>query len=776
MDFKKIMIVCAMIITSCKKDLGNPPEIKLYSIISIQSGLLIEFEVVDEDFEMAKLYLSGNLYKTYSVQHVRDTIFGVIPFNFYNVKIVAKDEKGNERVKEYLITYGPPPLTYTTGYYYWLNETIRFIWSPVLNAESYELQISRSFDDWSSNIVVDTFVIDTVLVITLNNVGGYYWRVRASKGSLRSEWSVINSLHVEDLSPPNLIDPLNDTCWINEVVIFSWYEKAGANRYAFELATNPQFSNILIDTIVNDLSISWPSGGNLGWYYWRVRAGRDTFWTLWSDAGSFEIISVPAPPVLLSPSNNSSFWNSENIRFSWTHVNGAQGYEIEVFKESFGRVFSAYTSSEYYNWTPGYSFTGGYYARVRGKRENIYTLWSDSVNFSLVNSIPNILSPDNNSSFWNCDTLIFRWNVVELATSYRLQVSSYQDFRDYVVEQVISDTMLKWVPLSQNGKFYWRVRAEKDGFSGYFSDIRTLYLCPYAISAYSWPNVEFFEVKENSVFVVSNGGTSSIPKGRLSIINFSTPEAPFVFADFLETSIFPTKYTCLSVSGNYIFVVDSIWGLRVFEVSGSNLQKIASWDFYPSSTFYVFVKDNFLYTIDGGTTSRRLSKFDISNPANPRLLGGIDISYALSIFADNNYAYIAAGVNGVVIVDTRSMNIQSRVVTPSAALSSCKLGNYLIVALGSGGLCVIDVSNPSSPRVLSTYSRINAISVNVFANEAICTGLNNLITVLDLNNPLAPKEFGYFRPYGKNGRLIKVSENYVFVSTEGEIYVIKMKW
>ncbi len=147
----------------------------------------------------------------------------------------------------------------------------------------------------------------------------------------------------------------------------------------------------------------------------------------------------------------------------------------------------------------------------------------------------------------------------------------------------------------------------------------------------------------------------------------------------------------------------------------------------------------------------------------------------MSVFADNNYAYIAAGVNGVVIVDTRSMNIQSGVATPSAALSSCKLGNYLVVALGSGGLCVIDVSNPASPRVLCTYSRINASSVNVFNNEAICTGLNNLITVLDLNNPLAPKEFGYFRPYGKNGRLIKVSENYVFVSTEGEIYVIKMK-
>uniref|UniRef100_A0A7V3ZYC9 Fibronectin type-III domain-containing protein n=1 Tax=candidate division WOR-3 bacterium TaxID=2052148 RepID=A0A7V3ZYC9_UNCW3 len=776
MNFKKLgfIIACAVLVYGCKKDLGAPPEIKLNQLKSTYYGIALEFEVVDEDFEYSKLYLNGNFYKRYSSSYVVDTIKGVLPFNSYNIRIEAFDERGNIRHKEYPFTFAPPPLTYWNGFCTWTVEDVNFCWTPLAGAEWFELQISRSSYEWDLNLVLDTLISDTCFTFRFNERGGFYWRVRGLKGSIQGEWSEILYLKVVDLTAPGLKEPINDSCWKNEIVNFSWFEKECADQYEIHLSSDSLFISVILDSITSGTSISWPSENRLGRFYWRVRAGKGSTWTPWSETGTFDIIEVPSPPQVYNPADGSMFWNSEYIRFSWNSVSGAEGYDLEVFKPGYGSIISVYTQYNYYNWTPGYSNTGELKARVRARRGTIYTLWSLEVTFTSLDSKPVVLSPPDNYLHWNAETLIFGWRHVPMADSYRIQVSEFSDFRNYLIDKAVTDTQFRWLPLSFNGKFYWRVRAEKINATGFFSDVLSFSLCPFEISSYAAYGLEDFYKSGNLIYLVSNSYAGLLSQGALSVVNFSNPQSPVSIANYSENGSFSTKYVSVSVNGNYIFIADSIWGLKVFEFSGNQIRKVSYLEFYPSSTFSVFASGNFLYVIHGGPSYRTLTKFDITDPNNLRVVGSVDISYAISVFVSGNYAYVSRGQSGITIVDVRNMSIQTTLDTPGYATNSYVWSNYLLVADGSNGLVVVDVSNPQSPSIVGTYSGINVKSVYGYDGAVLTTGTNNFISIIGLSNPQVPNLLGFYRP-NRNGIKIVSNGNYAFTSTEDYIYVLRLK-
>ena len=74
--------------------------------------------------------------------------------------------------------------------------------------------------------------------------------------------------------------------------------------------------------------------------------------------------------------------------------------------------------------------------------------------------------------------------------------------------------------------------------------------------------------------------------------------------------------------------------------------------------------------------------------------------FATCVAVSGNYAYVADGTNGLCVIDISTPTSPSEVSlidTPGQALNVAVAGNLAYVADDTGGLCVVDVSTPASP-------------------------------------------------------------------------------
>ena len=107
----------------------------------------------------------------------------------------------------------------------------------------------------------------------------------------------------------------------------------------------------------------------------------------------------------------------------------------------------------------------------------------------------------------------------------------------------------------------------------------------------------------------------------------------------------------VQVSGSYAILADGEEGLKIFDVSDpANPQLIGFYDTLASG----YAKDislsgEFVYVADG--TSSLLQVIDITDPADPQLSGEYEThGYAWAVYITDSYAYVANGENGMLIL------------------------------------------------------------------------------------------------------------------------------
>ena len=132
---------------------------------------------------------------------------------------------------------------------------------------------------------------------------------------------------------------------------------------------------------------------------------------------------------------------------------------------------------------------------------------------------------------------------------------------------------------------------------------------------------------------------------------------------------------------------------------------------------------------------------------NPILLGTQDTpSIALSVFADNGFAYVADDRGGLQIFDlpdtipsfdhadttvTADPVLVANINTSGRVKDVHIVGNYCYLADGSGGLKVIDVSNPYAPVFLAAYGTPYAYGVWADENYVYITDRDNGLMIFE---------------------------------------------
>lgn len=208
-------------------------------------------------------------------------------------------------------------------------------------------------------------------------------------------------------------------------------------------------------------------------YQWRVKV-RDTHGaeSSWSDVRHFSVTGNSAgpmeKPILLSPSNNRQLPADKPVELVWNISGQAQKYKVEVW----GGQYNLMTPCDWQSATTcamGTMWPGTMYWHVKAKdASGKETEWSDTWSFSVSNNQnpisverPALNYPQNNAVFTDADEIQLRWNGMNNAAAYTVELWGGQYDRMVPCNLTIETEC-------NIGKMYagvmsWRVKAKRAG-------------------------------------------------------------------------------------------------------------------------------------------------------------------------------------------------------------------------------------------------------------------------------------------------------------------------
>ena len=209
-----------------------------------------------------------------------------------------------------------------------------FAWTAVSGADHYEFEFSADpgFNSDIANVATRNTRASLPKVVAN---GDYWWRVRAvtAAGALGT-WSDVHTLTMAWTAQPALLSPAEGETLVypDDDFRLRWNVLPGAAEYSVTLATDPDLSSVVwasgpVETAATSFTLTAPLSP--GTYYWAVtpldaegHAGTPSatasFEWLWPSGTTPSVTDMADAPEVYDP------------LFSWTRVEGAAGYEVEV--------------------------------------------------------------------------------------------------------------------------------------------------------------------------------------------------------------------------------------------------------------------------------------------------------------------------------------------------------------------------------------------------------------------------------------------------------------
>jgi hypothetical protein len=178
----------------------------------------------------------------------------------------------------------------------------------------------------------------------------------------------------------------------------------------------------------------------------------------------------------------------------------------------------------------------------------------------------------------------------------------------------------------------------------------------------------------------------------------------------------------------------------------------------------VTVVGNYAYIADYESGLRII---DISNPATPLEVGFYDTpGRAYNVAVAGHYAYIADDTGGLRIIDISDPSAPIEVgyyATPGYYYDLSVAGDYVFVADG-GGFLVFDVSNLAAPSIIGSFDRLYVTGIDVVGDYAYLADAWSGLRIVDISNPSAPIEVGFYDLPGDSATDVVVAGNYAYVA------------
>lgn len=327
-------------------------------------------------------------------------------------------------------------------------------WSSVYGATGYAIDISP-VSNFSSSVTTQTTSSTSYSAGSLTAGTTYYYRVRASNASGQS----VNSNTVTVITMPPA--PVATSAGAVTTTSFNanWSVTAGASSYLLDVSTDGNFGSFIpgyngFSLTATSAAVSSLTAGST--YYYRLRAVNAS--GISGNSNTISIITLPVAPIANAITNIAP----TAFTVSWTAVPSASGYRLDVSTVS---TFASFVSG--YNGLAmvGSSFlvTGlaqgtTYHYRVRAVNASGMSANSTTVSGATLLAPPVAITPTSVSG----TSFTARWNASTNATSYRLDVSTKEDFSTFFSTYnnlTVTGTSRVVSGLAAKTTYYYRVRA-----------------------------------------------------------------------------------------------------------------------------------------------------------------------------------------------------------------------------------------------------------------------------------------------------------------------------
>ncbi len=262
---------------------------------------------------------------------------------------------------------------------------------------------------------------------------------------------------------------------------FIWNAVEGAGNYQFESATNPEFSQNLVQQDVNHESYTPLTAYVPGTYYWRVRAENSlapAYTGKWSPVSTLSI-TLPqtslVEPVMGGVVHRSPTfkWNAflvpgDTTTWGWT----ASKYRLQVANNpNFSSPIENFVLDTI-TWTPIKTYPDGdYYWRVAVVDANGREGPFSSVSmFTKQYPVPTLVSPLTGAAARTAFPT-FIWQPENGAASYRIEIAQNPQFSPLLDSATTNNVVFTPLKKYTATQYYWRVAMiDKSGSYGPWTD------------------------------------------------------------------------------------------------------------------------------------------------------------------------------------------------------------------------------------------------------------------------------------------------------------------
>lgn len=364
---------------------------------------------------------------------------------------------------------------------------ITFAWDLVPNADSYQVQISKSATFSSGNITLNDLKNLSVIYPQLDSNSTYYWRVRGVRNGVSGAYSAARSFQTNTVSAvpgqPILLAPSSSEDSVDLSPILIWSKVPNAQTYDIQISTLSNFSSTVLN-LNGILETSFQTPKLLGnqKYFWRVRARNSNGSGTYSLVGTFTTASTTIKTQAVVPirPTNGVIINPVNIRLEWKPVPGAESYRVQVSTVSnfsSNVVFRDGLETPFLD-IPNLNSNTQYYWRVIGFNQAGLGVFPTAPNvfktgpFTQAPKVIELSNPVDDSNIFST-SIAFSWAKDPIASTYTFQLSTREDFGTFIVNvNNLTGTSRTVSNLQANTQYFWRVWATNEAGPGPVSEVR----------------------------------------------------------------------------------------------------------------------------------------------------------------------------------------------------------------------------------------------------------------------------------------------------------------
>jgi hypothetical protein len=232
----------------------------------------------------------------------------------------------------------------------------------------------------------------------------------------------------------------------------------------------------------------------------------------------------------------------------------------------------------------------------------------------------------------------------------------------------------------------------------------------------------------------------------------------------------------VAVYGDYAYVAYKNRGVQIFQVSDPEHPTALTPINLDGETHDLVVIDDRHLFVAAGSNGLRI--IDVEQKVSTTLVGSEDTpGNAVGVTVVGHHAYIADGGSGLQIInvlDRQKPTLIASVDTGGEARNvavytyrpsqDAPIVQYAYVADGSGGIAVIDVTNPWEPRAVTIIETSEFVQdVEIFNNRLYISERSEGLVIYDLSSPENPVRMGSRVTPGKASRVVLQGE-YAYIA------------